>query len=41
MKKLIFVYNSPLGKIFIESDGEFLNGLWFEYSFDEKNTKKA
>lgn len=40
MKKLLFVYNSSLGKIFIESDGEFLNGLWFEYSFDEKKHKK-
>lgn len=39
MKKLICVYDSPLGKIFIESDGEFLNGLWFEYSFDEKRLK--
>lgn len=39
MKKLICVYDSPLGKIFIESDGEFLNGLWFEYSFDEKSQK--
>ena len=40
MKKLICVYDSPLGKIFIESDGEFLNGLWFEYSFDEKKLEK-
>ena len=32
----IFEYASPLGKIFIESDGDFLTGLWFEYSFDEK-----
>lgn len=41
MKKLICVYDSPLGKIFIESDGEFLNGLWFEYSFDEKKLEKS
>ncbi|WP_295795373.1 methylated-DNA--[protein]-cysteine S-methyltransferase [uncultured Treponema sp.] len=34
--KYIFEYASPLGKIFIESDGKFLTGLWFEYSFDEK-----
>lgn len=34
--KCIFEYASPLGKIFIESDGKFLTGLWFEYSFDEK-----
>ncbi|WP_294013962.1 methylated-DNA--[protein]-cysteine S-methyltransferase [uncultured Treponema sp.] len=34
--KYIFEYASPLGKIFIESDGDFLTGLWFEYSFDEK-----
>ena len=41
MKKLICVYDSPLGKIFIESDGEFLNGLWFEYSVDEKKHEKS
>lgn len=41
MKKLIYVYDSPLGKIFIESDGEFLNGLWFEYSFDKKKLEKS
>ena len=34
--KYIFEYASPLGKIFIESDGDFLTGLWLEYSFDEK-----
>lgn len=34
--KYIFEYASPLGKIFIGSDGKFLTGLWFEYSFDEK-----
>ena len=34
--KYIFEYASPLGKIFIESDGKFLTGLWFEYSFDER-----
>lgn len=32
----IFEYASLLGKIFIESDGKFLTGLWFEYPFDEK-----
>jgi len=30
--KYIFEYASPLGKIFIGSDGKFLTGLWFEYS---------
>ena len=34
--KCIFEYASLLGKIFIESDGKFLTGLWFEYPFDEK-----
>ncbi len=27
-------YISPLGKIFMSSDGEYLNGLWFEGSRD-------
>ena len=27
-------YNSPLGIIYIQSDGEFLTGLWFEKSKD-------
>lgn len=32
-------YNSPLGKIILKSDGEFLTGLWFENSKD--NIKNA
>lgn len=28
----VYSYTSPLGKILIESDGEFLTGLWFENS---------
>lgn len=35
-KKFLYEYGSPLGKIFVESDGEFLTGLWFEHSSDEK-----
>lgn len=31
-----FTYNSPLGKINLESDGKFLTGLWFEGSNDSK-----
>lgn len=31
-----FTYNSPLGKINLESDGEFLTGLRFEGSNDSK-----
>lgn len=27
-------YNSPLGKIYMNSDGEYLTGLWFENSKD-------
>ena len=27
-------YNSPLGIIYMQSDGEFLTGLWFEKSKD-------
>ena len=31
-----FTYNSPLGTIQLESDGEFLTGLWFDGSNDSK-----
>lgn len=39
-------YDSPLGKIYMRSDGKYLTGLWFEnsrdankhiYNFEEKN----
>lgn len=39
-KKLIFGYSSPLGKLLLESDGDFLTGLWFEHSPDEKKHSK-
>lgn len=28
------VYKSPIGNIFMRSDGEYLTGLWFENSRD-------
>jgi len=33
------VYNSPIGKIFMESDGEYLTGVWFEKSKAEHKDK--
>ena len=30
------IYNSPLGRIYMRSDGQYLNGLWFEGSRDIK-----
>lgn len=42
-KEILYIdeYISPIGKLFITSDGNFLTGLWFENSFDEqKHTKK-
>lgn len=32
----VYSYASPLGKIMIESDGDFLTGLWFENSPNSK-----
>ena len=35
-------YNSPLGIIYMQSDGEFLTGLWFEKSKDSsKHMEKS
>lgn len=34
------IYNSPLGKIILKSDGEVLTGLWFENTKDAKKHEK-
>lgn len=32
-------YNSPLGIIYMKSDGEYLTGLWFDKSRDSEKHK--
>lgn len=32
-------YNSPLGLIYMRSDGQYLTGLWFDKSKDAKKHK--
>lgn len=34
------IYNSPLGVINLRSDGEYLTGLWFDSSHDDKKHNK-
>ena len=34
--KYLKTYTSPLGLIYMSSDGEYLTGLWFSKSRDEK-----
>lgn len=34
------IYNSPLGVINLRSDGEYLTGLWFDLSPDDKKHNK-